>query len=109
MILITTNPEMEKEIKRMLQTDFFQEIKAEVHEGTDTLGVFCKNEAEFRLREFFFTNGRDAARITPEMTVRVAEIIRNVLDNSEALYDEIDSDIQNFLEEEFEEEYNPHY
>ena len=65
-----------QEIKRILQ---------------DPLQEFCKREAPFRLCEF---HNKAEDEVNEDLLGEVADIIRDVIDNSEQLYDDIDSNIR---------------
>jgi len=60
----------------------------------DYLQEFCKEEAPFRLREYF---GLSDEKIE-EFSGEVEEIIRDTIDNCEELYDSMDDRIGEFLD-----------
>lgn len=62
----------------------------------DPLQEFCRREASFRLTEFHGLKNKD---LTEDLLEETAETIRDVIDESEFLYDSIDSAIRNMMEE----------
>ena len=61
----------------------------------DPLQEFCKRESKFRLCSFF-NRGEEADEVLVD---EVTDIIRDTIDSSANLYREVDSNIQDFLNE----------
>lgn len=82
-----------KEGKTLTEKDL-EIIKTVLH---DPLQEFCKREAPFRLCDFFAMAKHE---VDEGLLGKVENTIRNVIDCSEGLYDDIDSEIGAVLEKE---------
>lgn len=68
---------------------------------SDPLQDFCNEEAPFRLQEI---HNVPKEQITEQMIEDVAQIIRDSIDYNEVLYDDMDYDIREYLENNYKEE-----
>lgn len=75
-------------------------LSAEDNES-DPLQDFCNEEAPFRLEEI---HNIPKDQITEDMIAEVSNIIRDCIDYNEDLYDSIDYDIREYLENNYKKE-----
>ena len=77
--------------------DLFEIIELEVEGGIDYLQEFCKEEAPFRLREYFNLSDEKIEEYSGE----VEEIIRDTIDNCDELYEAMDDRIRESLGDDY--------
>ena len=80
-------------IEYVMGYDEFRIEEMEVEGHIDYLQEFCKEEAAFRLSEYFGLKDEQIAEIADD----VEGIIRDVIDNNVGLYDEMDYEIEYYL------------
>ena len=80
-------------IEYVVGYDEFRIEEMELEGYIDYLQEFCKEEVAFRLREYFGLKDEQIAEIADD----VEDIIRDVIDNNVSLYDEMDHEIEYYL------------
>lgn len=95
MVLVIDTEKLQTEIQKSA-IETLKAAGATVIEEDDLLDAYCREEASYRLDEFFDT---PYEKQTEEMVGEVQGAIRSVIDNDENLYDKIDNEIENVLKE----------
>ena len=94
-IVIDNASDMAKELLHRI-SDLKEDKSVKVYEEDDILEAFCRNEASFRLNEYF---GIAPENQTEDLICDVKDKIKNIIDNHAMLYDDIDCAISKLLHE----------
>ena len=94
-IVVDNSSDVAKELLNKIG-NLKEDKSVKVYEENDVLEAFCRNEASFRLNEYF---GIAPENQTEDLICDVKDEIKSVIDNHSILYDDIDCAISKLLRE----------